>query len=504
MINSRTIARQSLLNFVGLTLPILLALVSIPYTIRGLGTERFGILTVAWTTVGYFSLFDLGLAAALTKIVAEKLAAGEADEIPSVAWTGEILMILLGLFGGLVLALITPLLTYRVLNIPPAFEREGLYSLYLIAFSIPWVIGTAGLRGLLEAHQRFGAVNALRVPMGALTYLAPLVVLPFSNSLVPVVSALVLGRVAAWVGHLLVCFREIPSLAGRPVLRRDLFGMLAHYGGWVTASNISSTLMTYLDRFLIGAAISMAAVTYYTTPYDTVTRVWLLPTAILGALFPALSATFVRDRERTSRLFDQGIRVLFLAIFPITLVVVTLAREGLGLWLGSDFAVHSARVLQWLAVGVLINSIGMVPGAGLQGIGRPELTGKLNMVELPFYVVVLWAMLRTWGIEGAAVAWVLRVAVDTAILCVMADRVLPAGSGILRRTSALLVPAVVLLAGAAFLPTLGARLAFLVAVSLPFLVIAWNWVLTPNERRLVGRRVRTEGDVTAAALHPPL
>lgn len=504
MINGRTIARQSLLNFMGLTLPILLALVSIPYTIRGLGTERFGILTVAWTAVGYFSLFDLGLAAALTKIVAEKLAAHQADEIPSIAWTGEILMLLLGVAGGVILALITPLLTYRVLNIPSAYEREGLYSLYLIAFSIPWVIGAAGLRGLLEAHQRFGAVNALRVPMGVFTYLAPLAVLPFSKSLVPVVAALVLGRVAAWVAHLLVCFREIPSLVRRPVLRRDLFGMLAQYGGWVTASNISSTLMTYLDRFLIGAAISMAAVTYYTTPYDTITRVWLVPSAILGALFPALSATFVQDRERTSRLFDQGIRVLFLVIFPITLVVVTLAREGLGLWLGGEFAVQSARVLQLLAVGVFINSIGMVPGAGLQGIGRPELTGKLNMVELPFYVAVLWVMLRMWGIEGAAVAWGLRVVVDTAILCIMADRVLPEGSAIVRRTGSLLVPAVVVLAGAAFLPTTGTRLAFLLAAALPFGVIAWNWVLTPNERRLVGRRFATESDVAATAVPPSL
>jgi len=287
------------------------------------------------------------------------------------------------------------------------------------------------------------------------------------------------------------------------VLRLDLFGLLARYGGWVTASNISSTLMTYLDRFLIGAAISMAAVTYYTTPYDTITRVWIIPSAILGALFPALSATFVQDRERTSRLFDQGIRVLFLVIFPVTLVVVALAREGLALWLGTDFAVHGARVLQWLAVGVFINSIGMVPGAGLQGIGRPELTGKLNMVELPFYVAVLWVMLRTWGIEGAAIAWTLRVTIDTAILCVMADRVLPAGSGIVRRTATLLVPSIVVLAGAAFLPTLGSRLVFLLAVSLPFLAIAWNRVLTPNERRLVGRRFAADADVTAA-LHPPL
>ena len=50
---------------------MLVALVAIPILVDGLGTARFGILTLAWMVVGYFSLFDLGLGRALTKLTAK-------------------------------------------------------------------------------------------------------------------------------------------------------------------------------------------------------------------------------------------------------------------------------------------------------------------------------------------------------------------------------------------------------------------------------------------------
>ncbi|HEV2146515.1 MAG TPA: flippase [Longimicrobiaceae bacterium] len=501
MITGRTIARQTMLNLLGLGLPVLLALVCIPFTVHGLGAERFGILAVAWTAVGYLTLFDLGLGPALTKAVAERLASGEAEEIPSIAWTGQGMLLLFGAVGGGVLALVSPLLVHRVLNIPPELEAEALSALYLIALSIPSVLGTTGLRGLLEAYQRFGAVNALRLPMGAFTYVAPLAVLPFTPDLTYVVGLLVAGRILAWVAHLVVCLRQIPELRTVPVLRAEVLAPLARFGGWVTASNISSSVMIYSDRFLIGSVLSMAAVTFYTTPYDAVTKLWLLPGAVLGALFPAFSATFVTDRERTLRLFDQAIRVLFVLLFPVTLALVVFAREGLTLWLGAGFAAESTRVMQWLAIGVFINSIGMIPGAGLQGIGRPELTGKLNLLEMPFYVALLWALLHARGIEGAAIAWVVRVAADTGILCVLVGRALPNGGAVLRRTAAMMLPGVAVLLVAMELPTMAARAIFLLGTSAVFLLVSWSRILTPTERRTVRLRVGLESDLPA--LNPP-
>ena len=41
--------------------PLLAAVVAIPPLIAGMGTTRFGVLSLAWVVVGYFSLFDFGL-----------------------------------------------------------------------------------------------------------------------------------------------------------------------------------------------------------------------------------------------------------------------------------------------------------------------------------------------------------------------------------------------------------------------------------------------------------
>ena len=45
----------------GSLIPMVVALVAIPIMLEKLGLERFGLLTLAWLIVGYFSLFDFGL-----------------------------------------------------------------------------------------------------------------------------------------------------------------------------------------------------------------------------------------------------------------------------------------------------------------------------------------------------------------------------------------------------------------------------------------------------------
>ena len=71
------LARNTIWNLIGQGAPLLVAIFAIPLLIRALGTPRFGILTLAEMVVGYYSLFDLGLGRALTKLVAEKLGAGK-------------------------------------------------------------------------------------------------------------------------------------------------------------------------------------------------------------------------------------------------------------------------------------------------------------------------------------------------------------------------------------------------------------------------------------------
>jgi O-antigen/teichoic acid export membrane protein len=342
--------------------------------------------------------------------------------VPTLVWTSLLLMLLLGLAGTVVVVLLSPWLVHRALNVPMALQRETLDSFYLLGLSIPVVISTAGLRGLLEAHQRFGMINALRIPMGVYSFASPLLVLPFSKSLVPVVGVLVVGRVVGCIAHVLLCFRVVPELRERIAWHGAAAGPLLRFGGWMTVSNIVSPLMVTLDRFLIGATVSMTAVAYYATPYEIATKFWVIPGVVVPVMFPAFSAGFAHDRERTASLYRRCVKYIFLVLFPAVVLTVGLARSGLTLWLGADFAQHSFRVLQWLAVGVLLNGLATIPFALVQGAGRPDLTAKLHLVELPLYLLALWWLISVYGVEGAAMAWTARVGVDGVVLFGMAHR----------------------------------------------------------------------------------
>jgi O-antigen/teichoic acid export membrane protein len=482
--SGRLLARNTVWNLIGSGAPMVVAVFCIPVLIRGLGKERFGVLTLAWALIGYASLFDLGLGRALTQLVAKKLGAGEEREIPSLAWTSLLLMLLLGFAGTACILLISPWLAGSGLNVPAALQRETLQAFRLLGFSLPFVITTAGLRGLLEAHQRFWLINALRVPMGVFTFAGPLLVLPFSKSLVPVVATLVAGRIVAWAAHLLVCLRVLPEVGRAIVWESSAIGPLLRFGGWMTVSNVVGPLMVTLDRFLIGAMVSLTAVAYYATPYEVVTKLWLLPSALMGVMFPAFSAGFAEDRARTSLLFRRSVKSLFLVLFPIMLCAVVLAQDGLKLWLGPEFAQHSFRVLQWLAVGVFLNSLALAPFTLLQGIGRPDLTARLHLIELPVYLGLLWWMIRTRGIEGAAMAWTARVAVDALFLFGLAKRLLPSNNPMRLRAVLLPTSALLILLLAALLHGPIEKGFFLLGTILCFVLVTWFRILTPEERTL--------------------
>lgn len=413
----KSVTRNSLWNFAGQISPLAVAAFTIPILIHRLGIDRFGVLTLAWILVGYFSLFDLGIGRAITKLLAEQMAISDSEAAANLVWTAVFSMLLLGMCFGGVLLLLSPWVAHSMLKVPPSLQSETLSSLPWLALAVPFVTLTCGFRGMLEAQQNFAAVNALRAGLGSLTYLGPLAVLPFTHSLVPVVLTLTAARIVSCVLHFWVCMTSLPVFSLHIAWNRKAFRALMAFGGWLTVSNIISPIMVYLDRFLISSLISISVVAYYATPFDAVTKLWLIPSALAGVLFPAFSeALATEDKHRANSLYERGIASTFAMLFPVILGVILFAHEGLRLWLGEQFALRSAVILQILAIGVFTNSLANMPYALVQASGRPDFTAKLHLIEVPCYLALLYWGIHVRGIEGAAIAWTARLSVEAAIL----------------------------------------------------------------------------------------
>ena len=475
-----------MLNVAGQAVPMLAALVSIPILIRHLGASRFGVLTLAWAMIGYFSLFDFGLGRALTQAVAARLGSRDAeDELPEIVWSALGVMLALGAVGGVLVMVVSPWMVDTLLKVPATLRDESVGAFILLGISMPAVVCTAGFRGLLEAHQDFGVATALRIPLAIATFVAPLAVLPFSTRLVPIMAVLAVGRYITFGAHAALCARRYSYLRVRPSVSRSSIVPLLRFGGWMTTSNIVSPVMTYLDRFYIGAVLALAAVAHYVTPYEVVTRLQILPSAMIAVLFPAFASTYIADPRRTAALFDRSLRVLIALTFPLILGVVLFAREGLHLWVGAEFAVASAPVMQWLAVGAFANALALAPFAILQGTGRPDITAKLHLVELPLYVAGLAWVTHAYGIVGVAMAWTVRVTIDAAALFVLANQRIRGLSDQVEQTTRIGVGMMVILAGACFFEGTVLKATLFIVLTTAFAVFAWKKLLLPNERALV-------------------
>jgi len=488
--SGRLLARSTIWNLINGFFPMAIAVVAIPPLVRGIGAARFGILSLAYIIIGYFSLFDLGIGRALTKLVADRLGAGEEHTIPPLAWTSLLLLMAMGVLGGSVFAGLSPWLIDKQLKIPAELHRETLQSFYLLALSVPVTTFTSGLRGILEAQQRFRALTLIRMPLSVFSYVGPLMVMPFSHSLLPVVMVLVVVRVLAGIAHLWVCFRSVPVLWNLS-FNRSLIKPLVKFGSWMTVANVIGPIMLYVDRFLVGAIVSVSAVAYYTVPFDLMIRLTIIPTGIMGVLFPAFAMSMVQDTNRAGLLLERSLKYIFLAVFPIVLVVVTFAPEGLRLWLGPAFSQNATPVLRLLGAGMFVISLATVPFALIQSVGRPDITGKLLIAEMPFYFAMLWLMTRRWGIEGTAAAWTVRIIGDAILLFVISRRVLPQGPKLLTKLALATAVGLAALFVACLPNAITVRAAFLAGGLFLFGWLGWRRGLGPDERAFLGT-TRTE------------
>ena len=485
------LARNMLYNLVGLGSPILLALLCIPPLISGLGTSAFGLLTLVWVVLGYFSIFDLGIGRALTLAVAARRATRQLVRINPMICTGLAVTAVLGLAGAAVLALLAGHLARLMGGTDTLLIDQAQAALYAVAAALPFVTTTAALRGVLEAYDRFDITSAIRLGMGFITYGGPLVVLQFQTGLVPVVVFLALARAFTWAVHVVAVWRVLPaaSLSPRELDRQELRPLLVS-GGWMTVSNIISPLLSYLDRFVVAYVVGASLVAYYTTPYEAISRLTIIPEAVLGVLFPALGAAMATNPDRAKQLFGQSLRVMLAVMLPVTTVVVAFSHPLLALWISADFADKSHRVLQILALGIAVNCVARVTFTVIQSMGRADTTAKLHLCEFPCFLLLLYWLTNRYGIEGAALAWAIRATADLVLLLWMQSRLVTLRFELNVLTIALvgITCIAAMLAQSPALP-IGPLVAACVVSSLA-LALAIVGILTSNDRVMISAAMR--------------
>lgn len=489
----RALVTYTLQNILGHVLPLVIALAAVPVCVGAYGTDRFGLLSLAWMLLGYFAFFDLGLGRATTHAIARARSDGHHARIGAVLRVSLALNLAVGIVGGAALLVAADPLVRLVFSIPAALAGEAHSMVTILGWSIPMITATAVLRGALEADQRFGWVNAVKIPSNGLIFLLPMIGAWMGWDLPFVALLMTLSRMLTTLAFGTLVARVFPSMLSGRLRDRAGAGGLLRFGGWVTVSNLVNPLVTYGERLLIVSTLGLTMLTYYSAPYEFISRLAVVPASLSLSLFPMISAV---DHPEAGAVWESLIlfpsRLLILLFVPVGLLFILFAPEVLELWLGSSFRALSTIPLILLTGAMVLNALAYVPLAAVQGLGRPDLKAKLDLGELLLFGILAWCFVSLWGIGGAALAKLVINAVDMGVLFLFARTMIAHRGGNTSMDVTLPLWAAILLGGAMLLvlsvdPRLWIRgLLFVLTVG-SFGWLAWTRGFTRDERhRLLG------------------
>ena len=408
----RTLTTNYILNVGGTILPLTASLITVPIYLSTIGTARYGILAAVWILLGYFGFLDFGLSRA-SAIALSRLGLATHVERSPVLVTALYMNAALGAIGGVLLYFASGMLLARFAHLTPQLASELNTAMPWVACMLPVALISGVGTGALESRERFLASNLFQTFGGVLGQVAPVMcaiwIAPTLSVVLP--AALFARATSTFLIWICVFYTEKPvDLRGFDKRKvRELLG----YGAWITLSSSIAPLLESFDQLLIGALLGPAAIAHYSVPMNLATRSQVVSVALTKTLFPRMSQS---TAEGARLLAGRAVVSLSFGFGAVCGPAILLAGPFLQAWVGLDFARQATSVAEILFIGAWANGIAYLPYGMLQSQGRPDLTAKIHSVEVIPFLLLLFCLVRAFGLSGAAVAWTLRMVVDGLIM----------------------------------------------------------------------------------------
>lgn len=411
-------------SFAGLGVPLIVAFLTIPSLIARLGVERFGLLALAWGLIGFAGIFDLGIGRATTQTISRLRGSNQLAQIPAVISIAAKFSLRAGGAGAILLSIAVLAGVQTHIKYGEALSAEVTSAAYLLALAIPIQSMSAMFRGVNEAFENFREISLVRIGLGIANFFGPFCAALITTHLAALVSTLLLSRLIAFflfrrcAKTYLTGEASTEALTDLSKVSPQIARQLLSFGAWFTVSSVLYPFLAQADRFLIGAVVSAAAVGTYVVPYEIVVQSLILVGAITTVMFPRLSALIGSRPTEGVRAFYRWLMLATTMMLLVSAILAVSLPYLLTLWLRGTLPDGAISVGQILCVGLAPYTVGTMYVALIHAYNRADITGKVNLLEVPIFLAVLYWMTAHHGIQGAAWAWVIRVTLNALLLII--------------------------------------------------------------------------------------
>ena len=386
---------------------VLISLVSfflVPFIVKKLSVEGYGIYILITSLVGFYAILDLGLGSALVKFVAELHEKNEFERLnlyinSTVAFQG-----LIGLLSSIAIVFFSRNVL-NFLKVGEANLQEGTYALNICAFGFLFTFVGGAYRSVLQGLQLYKFTSLMDTFTNLALNILVAVALYMGYGLVGSVVVNVFVACVSLVAYYALVRKRIPTYVVNPLINIKILKNIVSFSLYIFLSKISALFSNYIVRFVISFFLGPAAVTYYTIPSKLVGAIGGISSSGISAIFPFSSQLSAANRgDEIGELFLKSSRVFIATVFPITVFVCLFSNQILTVWMGPEFAQKTWIVLSITAFSSFIGGLSAIPNLITLGQGNSKLIGSFSILTITLYLIFLPLFTKLFGILGTSIA----------------------------------------------------------------------------------------------------
>jgi O-antigen/teichoic acid export membrane protein len=387
-----------------------IAVIVTPVLVHRLGPVYYGIFSLSAAALGFVGMLDLGMTTALVRFLSKSVAEDDEQE------TRALIRSSLTFYGGVGAAGIVAMSLLAFVFAPAFFNLHGnalqaaKFAFAIAGLGFAFDVLTRGVSTIPLSLQRYDVAAYIRIVSGTVVAATSVAVLLAGYGLRVLVSANVALDALGLIVAVLIGRWLLPAVSFRPSLDARRIKRLMTFSVWVFIGNLSAFVLYQFDRFLLGALDSVAAVTYYAVAASTASYVYAVVASIAAVVIPASTDLFARGEwASVRRLYARATRACMLCVGSIGIPIVIFAHQVLDVWLGPGYAAKISTLLQILVLTFSLLSLTVIPFNILIGSGKPRIVAILNAAIAVLNVVLVVALVPSYGARGAALAYLVSV-----------------------------------------------------------------------------------------------
>lgn len=368
---------------------MMISIVTVSLTARTLAPTGFGVWNGTSNYVGLFLvLTDLGLTIAATQRMAS-----EPEREPE--WLGALVgaRTMLSFIAATLCAGSIPLL----LN-----NTHDSRVVALITTTTILAAGPSALMTVFQTRLRAELALLFSVLQGAL-WLAAVGALAMAHASVVAFAIANAVIVVVVTGLQVHATRRLVRIAWRRGLR--LLRSLAHVATPLGIGGVMNTIYYQVDSVLLLQIAGPKEAGIYGAAYGFLGPLALLPTVIMSAFFPVLSATYQREPERARKLVQICADFMGMTALPVLAGSVALSGQIIHLLYGAEFQ-QSAGLLPILMIAFVSIGFGTLAGFLAPVLGMQWRFAAYATAGAVANVILNLALIPRYGAYGSAWATV--------------------------------------------------------------------------------------------------